>query len=105
MTDKGQAMIKHGTGKNHYEAKTRFLPKMFASPEEGLLLFHSKHFVTKYHKQESSSPVHKNTKTKLQKFCKVESVAAHTCTIHLPGVHCTACQHRWWMMLDIQVHF
>ena len=68
-------MIEHGSGKNH-EAKTRLLPNMFASPEEGLLLFQSKHFVTMSQAkiQQSCS---QNTKTQLQKLCKVESVAVY----------------------------
>ena len=81
-------MIEHGSGKNH-EAKTTLLPNMFASPEEGLLLFQSKHFVTMSQAKIQHS-CSQNTKTQLQKFCKVESVAVYLyyrlipfrCTLH-----------------------
>ena len=81
-------MIEHGSGKNH-EAKTRLLPNMFASPEEGLLLFQSKHFVT-MSQAKIQQTCSQNTKTRLQKFCNVESVEVYLyyrlipfrCTLH-----------------------
>ena len=78
-------MIEHGSGKNH-EAKTRLLPNMFASPEEGLLNIPKQAFC---HNATSGTPAVLFTKTLKLNCKKLQGGISGSTYLYYPPSRCT----------------